>query len=164
MNTAILSPTGGSIGIGFAMSSAVVTNVVDQLREFGETPARLARRPHPGRERRHRRGPRSGRGARRAGHRCPGSPAAEGGVEVGDVILSLDGEEIADTRELVRVVGDSAEGQTVRLLVFRDGETRTVRVTLGRRETAEGMAATTPDGGAGGPPSRPRCWVWTSCP
>jgi serine protease Do len=37
VNTAILSPTGGSIGIGFAMSSAVVTNVVDQLREFGET-------------------------------------------------------------------------------------------------------------------------------
>jgi serine protease Do len=37
VNTAILSPTGGSIGIGFAMSASVVTNVVDQLREFGET-------------------------------------------------------------------------------------------------------------------------------
>jgi len=146
VNTAILSPTGGSIGIGFAMSSAVVTNVVDQLREFGETRRGWlgVRIQDVSADIAEGLGLDEARGALVTD--VPEGPAAEGGVEVGDVILSLDGEEIADTRELVRVVGDSAEGQTVRLLVFRDGETRTVRVTLGRRETAEGMAATTPDG------------------
>jgi serine protease Do len=146
VNTAILSPTGGSIGIGFAMSSAVVTDVVEQLREFGET-------------RRGWLGVRiqdvsediaegldleEARGALVTD--VPEGPAAEGGVEVGDVILSFDGQEIADTRELVRIVGESAEGQTVRVRVFRDGDTQTLRVTLGRRETAVSASGTTPDG------------------
>jgi serine protease Do len=146
VNTAILSPTGGSIGIGFAMSSDVVTNVVAQLREFGET----------------RRGwlgvriqdvtPDIAEGLGLAEARgalvtdVPEGPARDGGIAVGDVILSFDGDDIADTRELVRIVGESAEGQTIRVLVFREGATETLLVTLGRRETAEGLAATTPDG------------------
>jgi len=147
VNTAILSPNGGSIGIGFAMSSAVVTNVVDQLREFGET-------------RRGWLGVRiqdvtddiaEGLGLEQAAGALvtdvPEGPARDAGVEVGDVILSLDGEDIADTRALVRLVGDSAEGQTIRVVVFRDGDTQTLRVTLGRRETAEAAGpSTTPDG------------------
>ena len=80
VNTAILSPTGGSIGIGFAMSSAVVTNVVDQLREFGETRRGWLGVRIQDVSGRHRRGPRSGRGARRAGHRCPGRPRSGGAV------------------------------------------------------------------------------------
>jgi serine protease Do len=67
----------------------------------------------------------------------------DAGVEVGDVILSFNGQEIEDTRELVRIVGDSGVGETVRMLVFRDGETQTLLVTLGRRETAEGASAPT---------------------
>ena len=55
------------------------------------------------------------------------------------MILTFDGEDVNDTRELVRIVGDSAVGETVRVIVFRDGETQTLRVTLGRRETAEGL-------------------------
>ncbi len=78
VNTAILSPNGGSIGIGFAMSSAVVERVVAQLRDFGETSARLARRAHPEYRRGHRRiaWPQGGPGCagdrrtRRAGHGC----------------------------------------------------------------------------------------------
>ena len=142
VNTAILSPTGGSIGIGFAMSSDVVSNVVDQLQEFGET-------------RRGWLGVRiqdvtadiaeglaldDARGALVTD--VPEGPAADAGVEVGDVILSLNGTDIADTRELVRLVGDSAVGETVRMVVFRDGGTQTLRVTLGRRETAEAASAT----------------------
>ena len=76
----------------------------------------------------------------------PDGPALEAGVEVGDVILSFDGTEIEDTRELVRIVGNSGVGETVRMLVFREGETQTLLVTLGRRETAE--SASTPAAGA----------------
>jgi serine protease Do len=147
VNTAILSPTGGSIGIGFAMSSAVVTNVVEQLREFGETRRGWlgVRIQDVSDDIAEGLGLAEARGALVTD--VPEGPAQEGGVEVGDVILSLDGEEIADTRALVRIVGDSAEGQTVRVVVFRDGDTRTLNVTLGRRETAEGVgASTTPDG------------------
>ncbi len=147
VNTAILSPTGGSIGIGFAMSSDVVTNVVAQLREFGETrrgwlgvriqdvDASMAEAM----------GLEEARGAMVTD--VPTGPALDGGVEVGDVILSFDGQEIEDTRELVRIVGESNVGETVRVLVFRDGATETLRVTLGRRETAEGVGgATAPNG------------------
>lgn len=70
----------------------------------------------------------------------PDGPAAEAGIEVGDVILTFDGAEIEDTRELVRIVGDAAVGETVRVVVFREGATQTILVTLGRRETAEGLA------------------------
>ncbi len=67
----------------------------------------------------------------------PEGPAAEAGIEQGDVILSFDGREVADTRELVRQVGNAEVGKAVRVLVFRDGETKTLMVTLGRREDAE---------------------------
>jgi serine protease Do len=146
VNTAILSPTGGSIGIGFAMSSAVVTNVVEQLREFGETRRGWlgVRIQDVSDDIAEGLGLAEARGALVTD--VPEGPAQEGGVEVGDVILSLDGEEIEDTRSLVRIVGDSAEGQTVGLVVFRDGDTETLNVTLGRRETAEGAGATMPDG------------------
>jgi serine protease Do len=146
VNTAILSPTGGSIGIGFAMSSDVVTTVVSQLREFGETRRGWlgVRIQDVSDDIAEGLGLDAARGALVTD--VPEGPAQEGGVEVGDVILSLDGVDIEDTRELVRVVGESAEGQTVRVVVFRDGATQTLRVTLGRRETAEGIAPTTPDG------------------
>jgi serine protease Do len=153
VNTAILSPTGGSIGIGFAMSSDVVGNVVDQLQEFGET-------------RRGWLGVRiqdvtadiaeglaleDARGALVTD--VPEGPAADAGVEVGDVILSVNGTDIADTRELVRLVGDSGVGETVRMVVFRDGVTQTLRVTLGRRETAEAASATSQGAAPMAPPA-----------
>ena len=138
VNTAILSPNGGSIGIGFAMSSRVATNVIDQLQRFGETRrgwlgvriqdvtddiAELI-------------GLETAEGALVTD--VPEGPAEEAGMELGDVILSFDGEEIGDTRELVRRVGDTEVGKTVDVEVFRDGETVELAVTLGRREEAEG--------------------------
>ena len=146
VNTAILSPSGGSIGIGFAMSSDVVTNVVGQLREFGET-----RRGWLGvriqdvtADMADALGLEEARGAMVTD--VPVGPALDGGIEVGDVILTFDGNEVEDTRDLVRVVGDASVGETVRVMVFRDGGTETLRITLGRRETAEG-AATPPTTG-----------------
>ncbi|MEM9524299.1 MAG: Do family serine endopeptidase [Pseudomonadota bacterium] len=137
VNTAILSPNGGSIGIGFAMSSAVVTQVVDQLREFGET-----RRGWLGvriqdvtADMAEALGLAEARGAMITD--VPEGPASEAGMEAGDVIQSFDGIEIADVRELVRQVGNSQVGKAVRVVVFRDGKTQTLLVTLGRREEAE---------------------------
>jgi serine protease Do len=140
VNTAILSPTGGSIGIGFAMSASVVTNVVDQLREFGETRRGWlgVRIQDVNEDIAEGLGLADARGALVTD--VPEGPALDAGIEVGDVILSFGGEEIEDTRELVRIVGESGVGETVRMLVFREGETQTLLVTLGRRETAEGAA------------------------
>ncbi|WP_050520931.1 Do family serine endopeptidase [Pseudorhodobacter antarcticus] len=138
VNTAILSPTGGSIGIGFSMASNVVTKVVEQLKEFGET-------------RRGWLGVRiqdvtpdvaeamslaSAKGALITD--VPDGPAKDAGMMSGDVITSFDGADVADTRELVRRVADAPVGEAVRVIVLRDGKTETLSVTLGRRETAEG--------------------------
>jgi serine protease Do len=141
VNTAILSPNGGSIGIGFAMSSAVVSNVVDQLIEFGET-------------RRGWLGVRIqdvtpdmvdaiegldlARGALVTD--VPAGPAENAGMLAGDVILVFDGIEIQDTRELVRIVGNSPVGKEVPVSVLRDGDMAALTVVLGRRETSEAVA------------------------
>ncbi len=141
VNTAILSPTGGSIGIGFAMSSNVVQKVVDQLRDYGET----------------RRGWLGVRiqdvtddiaesiGLEQAAGALvtdvPEGPAAEAGMQSGDVIVSFNGQEVEDTRGLVRRVGDAEVGATVPVTVWRDGETEELSVTLGRREEAEAVPA-----------------------
>ncbi|MFB9150014.1 DegQ family serine endoprotease [Roseovarius ramblicola] len=148
VNTAILSPTGGSIGIGFSMASNVVKRVVDQLKEYGET-------------RRGWLGVRiqdvTGDVAEAMGldsvagalvTDVPDGPAADAGMQAGDVIVSFDGKEVEDTRGLVRQVGNTAVGKTVRVVVYRDGQTRTLKVTLGRREVAEGSIPVAQPGGA----------------
>ncbi len=138
VNTAILSPNGGSIGIGFSMASNVVTKVVDQLQEFGET-----RRGWLGvriqdvtEDIAEAIGLETVAGALVTS--VPDGPAKDSGMQDGDVILSFAGVDVADTRGLVRQVGNSPVGETVRVVVFREGETVTLRVTLGRREEAEG--------------------------
>ncbi len=67
----------------------------------------------------------------------PEGPAADAGMEAGDVILTFDGVDVDDTRGLVRQVGETEIGKEVRVLVFRDGKSETLRVTLGRREDAD---------------------------
>jgi serine protease Do len=138
VNTAILSPTGGSIGIGFSMASNVVTKVVAQLQEFGET----------------RRGWLGVRiqdvtpdvaeamnlsvaqGALITD--VPEGPAKDAGLLAGDVITTFNGAEVTDVRDLTRTVADSPIGEAVPVVVVREGKTMTIDVTLGRRETAEG--------------------------
>jgi len=148
VNTAILSPTGGSIGIGFSMASNVVKRVVDQLKEYGET-----RRGWLGvriqdvtEDVAEAMGLDSVAGALVTD--VPEGPAAEAGMQAGDVILSFDGKDVEDTRGLVRQVGNTAVGKTVRVVVYREGKTRTLKVTLGRREVAEGSIPVAQPGAA----------------
>lgn len=137
VNTAILSPNGGSIGIGFAMSSSVVTKVVAQLKEYGETRRGWlgVRIQDVSDDVAEAIGLQEARGALVTD--VPSGPAEEAGVLAGDVILSFDGQEITDTRDLVRRVGNADVGAAVRMVVYRDGKTQTLKVVLGRRETAE---------------------------
>ena len=152
--TAILSPDGRSIGIGFAMSSAVVTNVVSQLEEYGET----------------RRGWLGVRiqnvtpdmidaidGLTEAAGAMvtdvPEGPASEAGILSGDIIVTFDGQDVADTGELVRIVGNSPVGKSVDVQVLRGGDMVDVAVELGRREEAQ---ATDPEPQAEPEPPEPQ--------
>ncbi|NIZ11680.1 DegQ family serine endoprotease [Pseudooceanicola sp. HF7] len=141
VNTAILSPNGGSIGIGFSMASNVVSKVVDQLKEYGET-----RRGWLGvriqdvtEDMAEAMGMDTAKGAMVTD--VPEGPAEAAGMQAGDVIMSFDGVDVEDTRGLVRQVGNTSVGKTVRVTVWRDGEMETLRVTLGRRENAEAVPA-----------------------
>ena len=137
VNTAIISPNGGSIGLGFSMSSRVVSRVVNQLKQYGET-----RRGWLGvqiqdidSDMAEALGLEKVSGALVSG--VPDGPGADAGIVSGDVILSFDGVEVEDTRGLVTIVGNADVGKVVDVIIFRDGSSKTIKVTLGRREAAE---------------------------
>ena len=137
VNTAIISPNGGSIGLGFSMSSRVVSRVVNQLKEYGET-----RRGWLGvqiqdidSDMAEALGLEKVSGALVSG--VPDGPGADAGILSGDVILSFDGVEVENTRGLVTIVGNADVGKVVDVIIFRDGKSKTIKVTLGRREAAE---------------------------
>ncbi|MEY4984411.1 MAG: hypothetical protein RIR62_2677 [Pseudomonadota bacterium] len=143
VNTAILSPNGGSIGIGFSMASNVVSKVIDQLKEFGET-----RRGWLGvriqdvtPDVAEAMGLAEAKGALVTD--VPDGPAKDAGMLAGDVILTFDGSEIGDVRDLTRTVADSPVGAAVPVVVMRDGTQTELSVTLGRREEAEAAEAAT---------------------
>ena len=145
VNTAILSPNGGSIGIGFSMASNVVSKVVEQLEEFGETrrgwlgvkiqPVTPDIAESLGLD--------EAKGAMVTD--VPAGPAADAGMKAGDVITSFAGGEVKDPRELVRRVADAPVGEAVDVTVQREGEPVELKVTLGRRELAEGSGSGTVD-------------------
>ena len=144
VNTAILSPTGGSIGIGFAMSSNVAVNVVDQLRDFGTT-----RRGWLGvriqdmtEDMAEAIGLSEAQGAMVTD--VMEGPSRDAGMQAGDVIIRFDGQPVRDTRQLVRRVADAGIGRDVEVEVFRGGEEVTLIVTLGQRELAEAVASSAP--------------------
>jgi serine protease Do len=138
INTAIISPSGGSIGIGFAVPTELAENIVKQLIEFGETRRGwLGVRIQPvsdevaeslkiGRA----------RGALISGV-VEGGPVANGPIEVGDIVTSFNGRQISETRDLTRIVAESPIGEPLDVVILRDGKEQTVKVTLGRLEDDE---------------------------
>ncbi|MEQ9609560.1 MAG: PDZ domain-containing protein, partial [Kiloniellaceae bacterium] len=148
VNTAIFSPSGGSVGIGFATPSSMAKNIIAQLRDTGEVRrgwlgvriqnvtdelAEGLRLDRP-------------RGALVAAVTEDG-PAADAGIEQGDVILEFNGREVPEMRRLPAMVAETAVGSTVDVTIWRrQGEQtveRKVRVTVGELE-AEQVAATAP--------------------
>jgi len=144
VNTAIISPSGGSIGIGFAVPSKSAVAVIDQLRQFGET----------------RRGwlgvriqqvtddiadslnIKPAKGALVAGVEDKG-PAKPAGIEPGDVIVKFDGKDVKEMKDLPRIVADTPVGKDVEVVIIRKGQEEKKTVKLGRLEDGEKQAALT---------------------
>lgn len=142
INTAILSPSGGSIGIGFATPSGTVMPIIDQLREFHETRRGwLGVRIQPVDDGiAESLGLGAPRGALVAGIDDKG-PAKPAGLKAGDIILSFDGKPVKDSRDLPAIVAATPVGKDVPVNVFRDKAETTLTVKLGRLEETEKVAA-----------------------
>jgi serine protease Do len=141
INTAIISPSGGSIGIGFAVPSDSAVAVLDQLRQYGET-----RRGWLGvriqgvtDDIADSLGIKPARGALVAGVDDKG-PAKPAGIEPGDVITTFDGHDVKVMHDLPRIVADTPVGKTVDVVIIRKGQEETHKVTVGRLLDTEKVA------------------------
>jgi serine protease Do len=145
INTAIISPTGGSIGIGFAVPSTSAAQVIAQLKEFGET-------------RRGWLGVRiqtvtdeiaeslsiSETGGALVANVTADGPAAAAGIEVGDIVLQFDGLDVTAMRQLPKLVAQTPIDKEVEVIVLRKGERKTFKVKIGRLEESEATGDKTP--------------------
>jgi serine protease Do len=151
VNTAIYSPSGGSVGIGFDIPADTAKTVVEQLRDHGHvtrgwlgvriqavTPA-IADSV----------GMKKAEGAIVDDPEA-GSPAAKAGIAAGDIITAVDGKDVKNSRDLARRIASIAPGTTVTLAMLHDGESRTVTLTVGtmseQREANVGEHGTTTNG------------------
>lgn len=135
VNTAIISPSGGSIGIGFAIPSKTVVGVIDQLKKYGETRrgwlgVRIQQVTDDIADSLNIKPP---RGALVAGVADDG-PAKPAGIETGDVIVKFDGKDVHKMSDLPRIVADTPVGKEVQVEVIRKGKPETKTVKLGRLE------------------------------
>jgi serine protease Do len=134
MNTAIFSPSGGSVGIGFAIPASIVRTIVDQLKDHGNvsrgwlgvqiqslTPDMAASL-----------GAGNAKGAIVA-NVVDDSPAMKAGFKQGDVITSLNGADIDDNRDLTRKVAGLRAGEKAEFSVLREGQKRNISATIGPR-------------------------------
>lgn len=139
VNTLIISPTGGSIGLGFAVPSRTVARVVDQLREFGELRRGWlgVRIQQVTEEIAEALNIKPARGALVGGVDEKG-PAKAAGIETGDVVIKFDGKDIKDPKDLSRVVADTSVGKDVDVVIIsKKGAEETRKVTLGRLEDTD---------------------------
>jgi serine protease Do len=139
INTAIISPSGGSIGIGFSVPSTIARSVVDQLLNFGETRrgwigVRIQEVTDDIAESLGVKGP--DKGALIAGMNDDG-PAAKAGLQAGDVVLRFDGKPVRAMRDLPRIVADTPIDREVEVAVWRKGKEELVRLKVGRLEETE---------------------------
>ncbi len=130
LNTAIVSPTGGSVGIGFGIPSEIVAPIVDQLRDKGHID-----RGWLGVSVRDGSGGDQGvviASVDRAG------PAAHAGLKPGDEVTAVDGDHVDNARGLIRAVARAAPGSSISLAVLRRGKPTDLPVTVGRRPAEHG--------------------------
>jgi len=132
VNTAIYSPSGGSVGIAFAIPASTVKNVVGQLRDRGVvTRGWIGVQIQPVTpEIADSMGLKKAAGALVAEPQ-PNSPAVKAGIESGDVITAVNGTGVRDARELARRIGTMTPGTTIKLDVIHAGQQKTVSLTLG---------------------------------
>lgn len=151
VNTAIYSPTGGNVGIGFAIPSAMARTIVESLMENGrvergwlgvhiqevtEEIAESLEMKQTG-------------GALIAGVQ-PNSPADDAGFKTGDVILEFNGEPVEKVKDLPRVVAAAKADENVKVRVLRDGKEKTMNVKIGSMPEDQPLAENTLDGKAPG--------------
>jgi serine protease Do len=131
MNTAIYSPSGGSVGLAFAVPASTVQTVVDQLQQDGRVSrGYLGVQIQPlTKELAEGFGLSTEKGALVAGAQ-DGTPAEKAGLKSGDVITAVDGEPIANARELTRKIGALKPGARAEITYLRDGKERTATVAL----------------------------------
>ena len=147
VNTAIYSPTGGSIGIGFAIPANMARPVIEQIKEYGK-PRRGwlgVRIQSVTDEIAESLGLDKPRGALIASVN-DGGPAQKGGIQPGDVVLSFDGKEIADVRQLPRIVAETPIDKVVKVTVWRKRKEETVDVKVGLLDENEAQQASAPAG------------------
>jgi serine protease Do len=153
VNTAIYSPSGGSVGIGFDVPAQTAKTVIAELKDKGVvTRGWLGVQVQPVTK-----GIADSLGMKKAEGAMVdepqnGSPAAKAGVLSGDVVTALDGAPVKDSRDLARKVAALAPGSSVELGIFRNGESKTLTITLGelpnQRQADAGNRETGSDGGA----------------
>ena len=138
INTAIISPSGTSSGIGFAIPANAASTIIDQLIKYGETKRGwLGVRIQPvTKEIAVASGLNEPRGAFIGGVSEDG-PAKKGGIKTGDIILEFNGEKIKTMRNLPRVVANTKPNKKVAVKIWRDKKLITKRLTLGRMESAK---------------------------
>jgi serine protease Do len=150
VNSQIFTPSGGSIGIGFAIPADVADNITKQLISGGKitrgymganiqnvTPDVAAS---------------LGMGNRKGAlvaDLVPGGPADKAGVKPGDVVVGLDGHDVGSNTELTRLVAQSHNGDILHLTVLRDGKAREIDIRSGTRPSQEQLAAQENGGGGG---------------
>jgi serine protease Do len=152
VNAAIFSPSGGNVGIAFAVPAETVKDVVAQLREHGSVTrgwigaqvqsitADLADSL----------GLKKAEGALIAEPQA-GSPASKAGIKAGDVVLSIDGSPVKDARDLARKIADMAPGSTIKLGIMRNGSEQTLTLKLGEMSAQREARADAKESGSDEP-------------
>ncbi|TWG99329.1 serine protease Do [Mesorhizobium sp. J18] len=150
VNTAIFSPSGGNVGIAFAISSSIAKDVVQDLIDDGTVKRGwLGVHIQPvNKDIAESLGLEEDRGALIADAESDG-PAAKAGIKAGDVVIAVEGEQVKSPRELARMVAKFEPGKDVEVTVWRNGDSEKVNVKLGEMPAPDQVAAANPDASPG---------------
>ena len=153
VNTAIFSPSGGSVGIGFAIPAATADTITKQLIARGSVTRGYigATIQNYTRDMAAAQGLGDQRGAI-VSDTVPGGPSDKAGLQAGDIVISVNGVAVKTSSELTREVAKASAGDTLRLEVIRGGSRRVIQVRSGTRPNERELAANDNSGG----PSAPR--------